>query len=133
MKRVRIIVPIVVCLLFIASMLAFSGCALLKKPSTESDRKIEPYRELTDREQLLSERVQDAVMEINKIHECEAAVMLDVPVTVIIALTLEENEKLSSYSDLDYQAVYSTVCNTMGNENVIIGTENITISIGELE
>ena len=122
-----------VCLLVLCCILAFTGCVQIKSPSEESDRKIEPYRELTDREHSLSERVHDAIMEVYKIRECEVAVMLDVPIHIIVAITLEENEKLSNYSELDSQAVYTAACNAMSSENVIVGTENITISVGELE
>ena len=136
MKRKNIIIFAVLCFFVfigVLSTLLNTGFIKFRIPSNESDRRIHTDRDLTDRELFLSERLSDVITEMEKVNNCEVAVMLDEPIHIIVYMTLESNERLSDYLDMDRQAVYALVCSTMYNENVTISDENITIGFGELE
>ena len=131
MKKIAALCAIVLILL-----ISLTSCIQINRnsSSTESDRKIHTYRELTDREQFLSARIEEAIIEMSKIYDCEVAVMFDEPIHVLITMTLESNVKHSDFTDMDMEAVYTIVSNiSMNYENVIISEENITIGYGELE
>ena len=117
-------------------LISLASCIQINRSSAseESNRRIQPYRELTEREQLLAERIEDTVLEMNMIQDCEVAVMLDEPIHVIVSIILEINVKLSEFTDLDIQAVKTIVSDTsMSSENVTILAEDISIGVGESE
>ena len=126
-------------LIAICFLLLFSGlsaCTFLNwgTAPVESGSRINPYRELTEEEQILGESLRYAIMEMDKILDCEVAVLLSLdPVMVFVVIILEDDEEISDFSDSEIQAVktiISSVDISMNNENITINEDNISISVG---
>ena len=138
MKRKKVIITTGICLLALISGLliyTFAVPPIVRHFVVESDPRIKTYREPTDREHFLAERISDAIMEMDKIQDCEVLVLLsEEPIKPFVLLELENNIKYADFTDSDIEAVKTTVISISKDiEGVVIDGENISMSIGEAE
>ena len=137
MKRKKVIITTGICIiaLIIGLLIYTFAVPPLARLFVESSPSIQAYREPTDREQFLAERIRDAIMEEDKIQDCEVLVLLDdEPVQPFVSLILENNIKFADFTDSDIEAIKTTVSNiSMDIAGVVIDGENISMVIGEAE
>ena len=134
MKKKRAIKITVICLLALISVLLLNTFVIppLARQFIDNGPRIISYREPTDRERSLAERINKAIMEMDKIQDCEVLVLLsEEPIFPAVSLELENNVKFADFTESDIEAVKTIIISiSMDIEGVVIDGKNINMSIG---
>ena len=101
MKKKRAIKTIAICFLALICVLliyTFAVPPLVRMLIIRSGPRITSYREMTDQERHLAERMMDSIIEMDKVKDCEVLILLDEePIQPFVSLELEKNIKYAEF------------------------------------